>query len=179
MKYTFVTDTHWYAPNEIDVKIFNDDILLGDIFDLKNCKKSDVEIVKKRILATDRHYLKDNHDAIDGKVSDPELIPNTEIAICGGSQIFWDEDRLHDYTNKEHGAGFLKRQIWVRMLMIASRFVSDKISDKAMDRAVKIAKGLGAKVVVCGHKHPNKVLTRIQNGVTLYVLPRGKTTLDL
>ena len=182
MKYSFVTDTHWFAPNAINtVFVEKNDILLGDIYDLRNCKKSKVPQILSLIEQMRNYalYLQDNHDAINGKVSDPQLIPNTKIAICGGSQIFWDEDRLHDYTNKEFGAGFLKRQIWVRALMLASKFVSDKISDNAMSRAVDIAKKLGASIVVCGHKHPNKILTRIHNGVTLYVLPRGKTVIDL
>lgn len=189
MKYKFLTDTHWYAPNEIEITEFDYDFannnlyLLGDIFDLKNCKKSQVKIVRQHILDAKRamghRYLLDNHDAVFGKVSDPYHIPYSNIGICGGSQIFWDEDRLHSYTQKKFGAGFLKRQIWVRALMLASRFVSDNISDKAMSRAIIIAKDLGVKTIVCGHKHPKKIIRRTQDGITLIVLPRGYSELKL
>lgn len=182
----FAADYHLHAVNAlkvIDERFYHPNtIWLGDIFDAKGCKKSMVQTVLGQIRYWKRikgsKYLLDNHDALDGKVSDPLKLSIT-VGACGGSQIFWDEDRLHNYTDGDFGAGVFKRQVWGRMLKLASHFVSDKISDKAMDRAIQIAKDLGVKTIVCGHKHPKKLLTRVKDGYTLYVVPRGITELDI
>lgn len=186
-EFTFGTDYHLDAPNEIKI---GDDVditskytwFLGDIWDAINCKKSRVKFVLEKITGLlkmmGERFVGDNHDyLIRGEVGKPRMIPNTKTLVMGGSQLFWDEDRLHDYTSKEYGAGFVKRQIWVRMLMLISKFASDKVSDVAFTRAFNYAIEFGADEVIAGHKHPTKVLIRSIEGFTLKVLPRGTTKL--
>lgn len=186
MKFKFINDLHLYAPNAIlDESVFSPsnsrEFYLGDNYDLANCKKSDVKEVQDKVTRLKRLYggrfISGNHERQSDSDSFAKI--NNDVAVMHGDHIFWGEEKSKDYRSKPHGAGFLKRGLWVNALEAIENGYDRKISDKDLDRFFDFAMKINVKRIIVGHLHPSKQLDVECSGRVLTVLKRGATELEL
>lgn len=182
----FITDLHIGAKNQIlsIAELTPSDLneyLLGDIFDLINCKKSDVKFLQDLIehykIIYRTRYILGNHEAQRDK--DSFLYLNDDTGAMHGDHIFWGEDKSVKYRMKDHGAGVLKRNLWVPALEAIENGYDRKISDTDIDRFKLVCKEKNVKRIIVGHMHPTEQRNIVTEGLTLTVLKRGTTELEL
>lgn len=187
MIYTFINDLHIYAPNELEGyrNCFNpsdeNEFFLGDNFDLINCKKKEVKNVQREIDKLKEKYGKKfitgNHEA--QRDTDSLVIVKPGIAAMHGDDIFWGREKSVKYRQKDRGAGFLKRGLWVNALEAFEQGYDRKVSDEDLKRFDSVATANGVHTIIVGHLHPKDQLNINYNNKRLVVLKRGITTLLL
>lgn len=185
--FTFINDLHIYAPNELEGfrNCFNpndlNEYFLGDNFDLTNCKKKEVRAVQRELDKLKEKYgdrfITGNHEA--QRDTDRLVIIKPGIAVMHGDDIFWGREKSVKYRRKDHGAGFLKRGLWVNALEAFEAGYDRKISKEDIERFIAICKHYGVHTIIVGHLHPAKQIILKQDGFTLICLKRGVTTLSL
>lgn len=185
--HTFVNDIHKKAPNEIGglQNPFDPsnprEWYLGDNWDIINCKKKDVKFVQEQIdmlrVLYGKRFITGNHEA--QRDSDRLVIVKPGIAAMHGDLIFWGKEKSEKYRQKDHGAGVLKRALWVNALEAVEAGYDRKVSEEDLIRFDAICATAGVHTIIVGHMHPTsqRVITRGPN--TLIVLKRGITTLSL
>lgn len=185
--FTFVNDIHEEAPNELAGfrNCYNpsdkNEYYIGDNIDLINCKKKDVarlqaRINELRLLYGDR-FITGNHEA--QRDSDRLVIIKPGVAVMHGDLIFWGKEKSEKYRRKDHGAGFLKRGLWVNALEAFEAGYDREISEEDIHRFIDLCHQHNVHTIIVGHMHPKvqKILQRAD--LTLIVLKRGVTTLRL
>ena len=186
MKFKFINDLHLYAPNAIlDESVFSPsnsrEFYLGDNYDLANCKKSDVKEVQDKVTRLKRLYggrfISGNHERQSD--SDSLVKINNDVAVMHGDLIFWGEEKSKDYRSKPHGAGFLKRGLWVNALEAIENGYNRKVSSEDRGRFSAMAVSYKVKRIIVGHLHPSEQLDINVDGCLLTVLKRGVTELEL
>lgn len=190
MKFIIHADYHIGAPNEIDSgPIFNDFdsehkvILLGDIIDLANCKKSDVAYLYSQIVLLTKafgdQYVYGNHSRMGLRNRNYYAQSETNKILFTHGDIEANYDRWKEYRLKPHGASWFKRNIVVPFIEKFESIHDRKLRDRFIRAAAKEAKDSGCNVYVCGHFHPKKIETIIYDDIRIIVVPRGRTELEL
>lgn len=155
-----------------------DEYYIGDNIDLVNCKKKLVKFYQDKLnqlrVAYGRRLITGNHEA----QKDADLlviVPGTNTGLMHGCLICWGEEKSMKYRRKDHGAGFLKRGLWVNALEAFENGYDRPITSEDLERASRIAKAKQLDRLIIGHKHPSKRQTyKLLNGASeLIVLPRG------
>lgn len=186
MKFKFINDLHLYAPNAIlDESVFSPsnsrEFYLGDNYDLANCKKSDVKEVQDKVTRLKRLYggrfISGNHERLNDQ--DKFVLVTESVYVMHGDLIFWGAQKSQDYRSKSHGAGFLKRGVWVNALEAFENGYDRKVNDTDLARFLDLALKIDAKRIIVGHMHPSKQLDIEWGGRVLTVLKRGVTELEL
>lgn len=186
MKFKFINDLHLYAPNSIlDESVFSPsnsrEFYLGDNYDLANCKKSEVKEVQEKVTKLKRLYggrfISGNHERQNDQ--DKFVLVTESVYTMHGDLIFWGGQKSQDYRSKPHGAGFLKRGVWVNALEAFENGYDRKVNDTDLSRFIDLAVKIDAKRIIVGHLHPSKQLDIECNGRLLTVLKRGVTELEL
>jgi hypothetical protein len=185
MIYTFVYDIHRGADNEmsVDFDLSNRRLVLGgDVFDLANCKKSQVGKIQKEI---NRHksilgtrYVTGNHER-QHDMDRLFVIPGTKTGVMHGDHIFWGSERAIDYRQKDHGAGFFKRKVWVNALEALENGYDRKVKTDDLERFAEICELHDLNRIIVGHMHPAIQLDIHYKGFHLTVCKRGVTNLDI
>lgn len=185
--YTFISDLHEGAPNELQGYAYpyqpqNDkEYYVGDNIDMTNCKKSKVKFYQDKLNKLKQFYgdrlITGNHEA--QRDTDRLVIIKPGIAVMHGDDIFWGRNKSAEYRQKDHGAGFLKRGLWVNALEAIEQGYDRKVSDQDLNRFSAICDTFGVHTIIVGHLHPTKQLDIDHNGKKLIVLKRGITTLAL
>jgi len=183
-------DLHEYAENKLknSKKIDFDDPetwLWGDIYDMANVKKSlarecQNSIDRARFYLKHR-YLFGNHERQAD--SDQFVRISDRVGAMHGDFIFLGNKRSIEYRAGEHGAGFLKRKLWVNLLEAAEHGYDRETSTEDLYRAEQICLKYGVDTLIVAHKHPKKMQTThfvgYKKEITLIVLPRGYTLLEI
>lgn len=188
MKYTFIFDEHEGSTNglELDHRPFNylNPFLIygGDNIDLVNCKKKDVKAyqVMIRVLKEkmgDR-YLFGNHEA-QGDSDRMYKIPNTRIGVMHGDLIMWGKEKSEKYRKKKHGAGFLKRGLWVNAVEAFENGYNRKVNNDDLERFYSQCIQNDVDRIIIGHMHPDKQIEIIYKRKHLTICKRGLTELEL
>ena len=179
--YTFVNDGHEYAPNQL--KGFKNpynprdkrEYYIGDNLDLINCKKKDVPKLQARLNELRAQYgdrfITGNHEAQRDR--DRLVIIKPGIAVMHGDLIFWGIEKSERYRMKDHGAGFLKRALWVNALEAVEAGYDRKISETDLIRFDAICKQYGVHTIIVGHLHPGSTIDIKRGGNRLIALKRG------
>jgi metallophosphoesterase superfamily enzyme len=151
-------------------------ILNGDICDLANCKKSEVEDVKRfaNSLRNRCTYIQGNHslnaiaDGFDFFYATPCIL------FSHGHRVSWSKTMCDKFMSQEEGAGWFKRQILVRTVDALRRLLAVRPSKhaKAFIEAEK-AKNPALTTLIMGHSHPLNHVYFTHVGVHCVILKRG------
>lgn len=166
------------------LKVLNPDdpneILGGDIIELVNCHRSDVDKMRqcraelKRLYG--KRYFDGNHEATD--IIQGEYVING-IVFRHFDAESWGDFKAEQFRAKRHGASEFKRNTIVPLIEAYEKNHPFRTPDeKSISRAVKIAKDRNCHTYVGGHFHPPKILT-IQREVKIMIMPRGKTVFSI
>lgn len=153
-------------------KMRNEIVLAGDIVDLSNVKKNEVDdaikYAQKLKYDFGPRYLCGNHEL---QTFDSEIykIPNEPILIAHGHRELWGQEKCEEYyKNSSIGAGFLKRSI-LPAFDYFRHFKNPKINNEQENRINYLLQKYSCKTLICGHSHIKK---KIQIG-NVILLPRG------
>lgn len=184
--FKFVNDLHLHAPNALDINNpFNPsnprEYYIGDNLDMTNCKKKDVQKVQREInFWRDLYgyrFITGNHEA--QRDSDTLVVVKQGVGVMHGDDIFWGREKSLQYRRKEHGAGFLKRSLWVNALEAFENGYDRKVSEEDLVRFDSLCKHHGVPTIIVGHMHPKETFEINRNGNKLIVLKRGVNELCL
>jgi UDP-2,3-diacylglucosamine pyrophosphatase LpxH len=199
VKLVIYNDLHIGGPKEVMSltqfreslrKDENEDVwLLGDIIEMKNCKKSEVGNLGWELTDLYRRYGKQyifgNHEGMKDiglrfvKYHPTQAYPNCPaIILSHGDFEAWGEERALKFRHSPHGAGTLKRTL-VAAIDEARLFVEAKLSQAHIDRACTLMRDNKCSVYICGHKHPKKMIVHETNGMKIIVLPKGRNALEV
>lgn len=176
----FYADTHLYGINSVDI-IFNfseDVYLLGDIVDLRNCshnrlfeaQETHASILKK----LGERYISGNHEldfenlflVVDG------------IYMTHGDYLCWGKKKAVHFRKERKGRSNIERlfsKIWDYVYRMLPIIVNKKLCERAYAEATRNS----CHTVILGHMHPRKLISIIYRGITIYILPQGRTELSL
>ena len=182
-EYTIYSDLHMGAPHEIkaELEFREGSVFLGDIFDLKNCHKRDLESLTRMrhdaieecsrtggIYVTGNHSLEDNHlyDTRDG------------VLFMHGDLVQANPEKALTWrTRPAMGKSGLR---WKSLGMFYNLMPkSIPLFDMYFRRASNIAYENCCHTVVMGHFHPKKMVEKHYNGKRIIVMPRGRHKIDV
>jgi hypothetical protein len=181
-RYTFFTDVHEYGAHamSVDWEYGPECFSLGDNVDLSCCRWDQFWLAwqRRRELKEKfgERYIPGNHEL---ELGDNDFLKVDHILMTHGDYLFWSLEHAERYRKQKPCAGFFK--YWFTKIVfgwILSQ-VTWPIRQIVKERAYKLAKRFECSIVVCGHWHPTKLVKLEYKGITLIVLPRGKTTLEL
>jgi predicted phosphodiesterase len=179
------SDLHLGSPIEIKRKKLleefprNNVLLLGDIVDLANCKKSETALYFKMLQdLTDEHrgnYIYGNHERM--VPTDMYILGETFIAVHGDLQA--NPVKWKKYRSEPWGAGFFKRKFIIPFIHEAEEIIDRKPKADFLERAWEVARYHQKQIFICGHFHPDKTIDMMYKGIRIIIVPRGYTELDI
>lgn len=186
-------DTHVYSPivtaaNVTTIKAHENLILLGDIIDLANAAKKDVnearELYHLLKLRHGKNYVDGNHERMTTKLTFVlKKDSKGNLVLFTHGDLESNREKWTEYRQKEHGAGAFKRKVIIPFIREAEEIIERKPKKDFLDRAARLCKMNGAKTYVCGHFHVDKLMpvTHEYEGETFQIIlvPRGYTRLYL
>jgi hypothetical protein len=155
-------------------------VFIGDIVDLKNCKKSEVGKAKDAIrdLAIACHqtnsvYIGGNHELNYGSLL-LSVIINNALYTHGHLMTNYDKYYKWDLDTKEAGAGFFKRHFITPTIDGLRRFKEVRPNDELLKNIDRIAKqNPEVKEFYMGHSHPPEDVVFHHAGIKCTILSRG------
>ena len=187
--YTFHNDYHLFGVNQLMkptpeniARIFHPENELeydiGDNWELENCEYKDVNLVQHYInkyakLYGPKRFNPGNHGVQHDR--DFMMHINEDVGVMHGDEICWPLERSIKFRAGEPGAGFLKRQVWGRL--IADH--NGNISREDMERFEAVAIRENKKKIIIGHTHIKDTETFERGGRKLVALKRGTNQLWL
>jgi len=198
MKKIILADTHKFSLHVLDVNcfpVFSGNVyLIGDIVDMKNCKKKEVGLAKRYVnslrMVYGKRYVSGNHecgfwnymyierDGIPSITPHPTLATPEGIMYIHGDMIL-DLKKWTKARKRKPGASW-----WKRLSVGFGGFVrglggEKKWSQSRLKKVSAYGKRYRCHTVVMGHMHPARVLDETYNGVRCIAVPRGRTELEL
>jgi len=185
----FYSDNHFYGvepfEDDVDKLEFGENIYyMGDIVDVKNTLKSKVfeaqELVAEIEKRAGDHYVSGNHEL---NTRNMEHITEDGIFLTHGDIFSYGEEGAIAWRT-EKNAGKSRWFRWSLRLTKGTSYkrkkgVGTKVGNTEFKEACyKKAKEAGCHTLIIGHKHPNKLLKEVYKGITIYVLPRGRTVIE-
>jgi len=163
--YSSVTDLALAYGRRSDV------ILAGDIIDLQNCKKKEIEAAEQAIelliYAFGKRYLTGNHELRTGNKY--YVDSKTKTLYTHGHWELWGESKAMAYMERnEPGAGFLKRAV-LPLFDHGRKFKKFTLDAEQEQSIRRVLDKFECKRYVCGHAHVRK---RIETDFYT-ILPRG------
>lgn len=186
MTYDFWTDVHIGSPIELPFQPNpknGNEYLLGDIFDMTNCAKKDVESLRARKVALEiayeDRYIMGNHES-STTVNEQFIIQDGSnfIKLVHGDFESWGADKAIAYRRRPWGASWFKRKVIVPLIEDYEHNFDRNFSTAFRDRLALNAIADKCNIIICGHVHPRQIIDITHMGTRLIVLPRGKTTLS-
>jgi len=185
MIYKFVADIHLCSSHETPVDFTALDpettVLLGDIVDLKGCKKKDVGYARELLIELWGKFplhVSGNHELTHFWMS----VVLTKVAggllVEHGDELFWGLSKSVAFRSQNAGRGFFGR-LGAKALNKLRFLKKAKLSKDDLERVSRRALSMRVKKVVVAHKHPKKLLYYKYNGVKIWVVPPGLTKIDL
>jgi len=186
----FYSDIHYfgidpYGPEKDALEFGDDFYYMGDIVDVKNVTKSKVFEAQELVAAIEKiagdHYISGNHELNTRNME--HIILEDGIYLTHGDIFDYGDDGAITWrTEKKAGKGKLFRFI-LRLFKGGSykrkKGIKNKVGDVAFkEKCLKKAQEFGCRIVILGHEHPSHLLKEVYKGITIYVLPRGKTTIE-
>jgi len=175
-------DVHLFGVHALDnikIRTTTSDYHLGDIVDMKGCKKKDIQKAREymeELKKSSSHYLSGNHE-LD---QDPETFFHADdgILYTHGDYLVYGDEKADAWRAKTPGRGKWMR-FGLRLIYPFRKFKKLKISEAFKVRCAKKAKEMDCHTVIMGHRHPNKLVDICYMGVRIMILPRGKNTLQI
>lgn len=149
---------------------------LGDIFDIKKCKRADVH----RMIQLRAHYarlygqrwLDGNHEVTEAK--DRVICITMDIGYCHGDFISWGKEKSEKYRAKKPGTSIAGRMV-TELIEAAEHGYDRKLEREDLERAFMMCVESGVKILIMGHLHPKTMRVYYHKDIMLICLPRGKT----
>lgn len=180
----FYSDNHFFGVDPIEDELeFGEHVYyLGDNVDVKNAHKSKVfeaqEFVAELEKKAGNHYISGNHELNHHNME--HVILESGIYLTHGDIFSYGEEGANEWRRKKAGKGKFWR--WVRGLQKnykRKKGVGNYVGSKDFKEAcLKKATEFGCLTVIIGHKHPKRLQKQMYKGITIYVLPRGKTIIE-
>jgi len=178
-RFDVIADAHRKSPHEIKVSLHNNEIILGDFYDLKNTLKyklhqaeDEYENIKK---IYGERYLPGNHERDPYKNT---FYEDGNVLFHHGHRIFWSKEKVEKDAKKPRGCGYMR---WIGLSIIAPfrrmRLIQIGVRKKHLERVYQLAKKHKCDTVVCGHAHPRKIIDKTYKGIRLVVVPRGRSVI--
>ena len=179
----FYADNHFFGVDPIEDELeFGDNIYyMGDNVDVKNTLKSKVFEAQEFVAELEKnagdHYISGNHELNHRNM---EHVTEDGIYLTHGDIFSYGEEGAIEWRKKKAG----KSKWWRCARGMQSKYkrkegVGDKVgNEKFKEACIKKAKEFGCHTVVIGHRHPKRLLKEVYKGITIYVLPRGKTIIE-
>jgi len=169
----YATDLHLFGPSsmEHDVdRILACHVMLGDIFDLKNCKKQDVKKVQLFILDTEKRlgnrFISGNHELI--KRHDVYVIQKT--CFVHGDFEAWGHEKALEFRSQEPASGFrFTKKYWDMF----RHLVQGRLNTEQLERCYETATKHNCQMLVMGHSHVKRQIRYNYKGIIVVQLPRG------
>lgn len=180
---TFYSDNHFYGVDPIEDPLeYGDNIYyMGDNVDVKNTLKSKLfearELVAKIQKYAGDNYISGNHELMHFNM---EHVTEDGVYLTHGDIFSYGWEGAIAWRNKKAG----KSKWWRCARGVQKKYkrkegVGDKVGNtKFKEACLKKAKEFGCHTVVIGHRHPKRLLKEVYKGITIYVLPRGKTIIE-
>lgn len=186
----FYSDNHFFGvePFEDDASKleFGDNIYyMGDNVDVKNTLKSKVfeaqELVAEIEKRAGDHYLSGNHELITRNME--HVILDDGIYLTHGDIFSYGEEGAITWrTEKKAGKSrwfrwglrITKGKCYKRKKGVGTKVGSTSFKEACLKKATEF----GCHTVIIGHKHPKQLLKEMYKGITIYVLPRGRTVIE-
>lgn len=156
-------------------------VLLGDVIDLKNCKKSEVGLAKDDIEFLDyvvkRYngiYVGGNHELNYDKLPMAYIINDTFFSH-GHLLMNYDKYSKWNLEEKKAGAGWLKRHIITPAVDGLRRFKEVRPNKELLTR-LQYTK---YKRIFLAHSHPDQDVDFEINGCHATILSRGVHMVDI
>lgn len=179
--YTIYTDLHIgnkygemnILPNNPIIIEQQNAIALGDIYDVKNCEKNNLENILKKCEAFSALYkdrmVSGNHDPKTGPL---ELIKDGHILFVHGDLVLWDMAKVNAFRAEVpgQGCGLIQR-------IAAAR--NGKLGKKDKKLLSDYAKMRKVNCICIGHVHPSKLIDENVDGIRVICFPKGKTVIAL
>ena len=179
----FYADLHLFGIDPIKEGLeFGENIYyLGDIVDVRNSLKSKIFEAQELIAEIEKnageHYISGNQELnshnIQHITKDGILLSHGDILCCGYKSA---------KNQRKYKAG--KGKIWRWFQGFFGKYerkegIGHNVGRTKFKKACyKAAKESGCHTVVVGHRHPKKLQKEVYQGITIYVLPRGKTIIE-
>ena len=155
-------------------------IYIGDIVDLKSCRKENLQearlTIKKIKEECFGNYVSGNHELDLDK--DSFYLVKGDTLFTHGDFIFWGENMALKWRSQSPGlTKFSFFWVWLFNSIIKWRpyFLTNKIKDKI----VEAANYYDCEKVIMGHRHPFNKIDTTYKGIRIIVLPRGKNIVDI
>lgn len=179
MKFKVYNDIHIFSSHEIKT-IFDESknvILNGDIVDLLNCKKSQVEEAKEKIAQLKSiygvRYISGNHElGFWNKYNTRD-----GVLFIHGDYILWGDEKSNKFRSQRPGSGWFKRHIAIPVID-AFRPKSGKLSFDQIKSCIDLLKVEKCHTIVMGHLHYKEVID-LKGNMRIIVLPRGMHEIEV
>lgn len=192
MSTCILNDIHAFGPLEImtfdelrDLAYENyykriQTIFLGDVIDLKNAKKSEVDDAKDAIRnlsiicnQTNSVYIGGNHELNYGNLKLSIIIDNA-VYVHGHLMTNYKKYSEWDLSTKEAGAGFFKRHFITPTIDKLRHLLAVRPNEELLSNIDKIAKqNPQIKEFYMAHSHPPKDVVFYRAGIKCTILSRG------
>lgn len=158
--------------------------LAGDVVDLINCKKEDVDFA---IAMTEQLFhlgecLSGNHDPIDRIIpgAKREALIWDRILITHGDEASWGVERADKFRSKEFGASWFKRNLVSRPISALRHLLAVRPNSNHLAFVERKKKQYPLlKHIVMGHSHPQAQVVFHHAGVQCIILPQGVNDIGL
>lgn len=193
MKFLVGNDTHILSKHEsisfqnLWLTIFDTSlipVLNGDIVDMSNCKRKDIDMGLKCLYALKSLCEKKGGALIRGN-HELNQIEAPDFALLGGVYfehgdrgLFWTMEKSDAYRGKQPGSGFLKRSA-SKYYDVFRDLKPWKPDQMFWDRVDYIVRLHSPKAIVLGHVHPTENILLKRGNVEIHILKRGIHTIDL
>ena len=192
-KYYIVADTHIGGPHpktvsaleimELRDKHGDHAILVGDILDGSNCKKSRWESYST-IYDTLKLMYKDDYVIGNHCFCFPQSWPDKYYVIKNG--IFfthplykYSDDQLNKWRKKRGRSSMYRFLIGLKHKTVPLLGRESKLGKDSLSRALLDLEANNCHTFVCGHYHVSEVVDYTAEGKRIVILPRGLTEIEL
>lgn len=181
------SDIHKDSPIAMDINMMEKSgkgvikSYIGDNYDLKNCLKDRVQIVKDSITFIKNYFhvfVTGNHE-LDHERSLAHVYK--KVLFTHGDYVLWGEKKADEYRAKKPGASFFKRKFIIPLFQKYRALFKKvyKLDQEQIERSIQYMKSFNCKYIVMGHTHCSEVQYEHYGIYTIILVPRGKTILKL
>jgi len=151
-------DIHKYSDYEMPLKVEHGAIYNGDIFELRSCKRSDVDMITREMKEFEKEvqgrYNYGNHEMDPHRLYDRIVVDN--VVFTHAEYEFWGEKKSLKFMKKRKGKGAFGRLLSAQLDKyrgLKPFYLSKKQKNRCMDTCVET----GTDTFVGAHKHPSRV----------------------
>lgn len=188
MRFTIYSDLHYYSPHQMNVGLLRygpNVVYLGDVWDRKNARKSQLKEINKDFLDHYREcrktrsiYVSGNHELV--KHSYHEIVPVNDVnmLVLHGDHIDYGKYKMEKWRSKTPGISSWKWHLR-KIFGGKKRGRKTKLSEEIKNTAVDLAREHLCSIILFGHYHLRNIVQEMHQGVYIISVPRGVSTIEI